>query len=223
LEDCPSNTLPGFAKRLLEGLPGLVEHRCSVGERGGFLKRLDEGTWPGHILEHVALELQTRAGMPTGFGKAREAGPRGLYKVIIRTRHEAVSRQALHSARDLVLAAMADQAFDVPAAIAKLTQMVDSLCIGPSTASIVDAATAQGIPHIRLNDGNLVQLGYGQHQRRIWTAETDRTSAIAEGISKDKDLTKQLRRMCGVQLTGMSILFFMCRLRLKIGIQTALI
>ena len=78
LEDCPSNTLPGFAQRLSDWLPGLVEHRCSVGERGGFLKRLEEGTWPGHILEHVALELQTRAGMQTGFGKAREAGPRGV-------------------------------------------------------------------------------------------------------------------------------------------------
>lgn len=198
LEDCPSNTLPGFAERLAAWLPGLVEHRCSVGERGGFLKRLQEGTWPGHILEHVALELQTRAGMQTGFGKAREAGPRGVYKVVIRTRQEAVSRQALLSARDLVLAAIADQPFDVASHIAQLTQMVDSLCIGPSTASIVDAAAERGIPHIRLNDGNLVQLGYGQRQRRIWTAETDRTSAIAEGISKNKDLTKQLLSMCGV-------------------------
>jgi len=198
LEDCPSNTLPGFSQRLADWLPGLIEHRCSVGERGGFLKRLDEGTWPGHILEHVALELQTRAGMQTGFGKAREAGPRGIYKVVIRTRQEDVSRQALHSARDLILAAITNSPFDVPGEIAKLTQMVDRLCIGPSTASIVDAAADQGIPHIRLNDGNLVQLGYGQRQRRIWTAETDRTSAIAEGISKDKDLTKQLLSMCGV-------------------------
>ena len=198
LEDCPSNTLPGFAQRLSDWLPGLVEHRCSVGERGGFLKRLEEGTWPGHILEHVALELQTRAGMQTGFGKAREAGPRGVYKVVIRTRHEAVSRQALLNARDLVLAAIADQPFDVASHIAQLTHMVDSLCIGPSTASIVDAAADRGIPSIRLNEGNLVQLGYGQRQRRIWTAETERTSAIAEGISKDKDLTKQLLGMCGV-------------------------
>jgi cyanophycin synthetase len=198
LEDCPSNTLPGFAERLAAWLPGLVEHRCSVGERGGFLKRLEEGTWPGHILEHVALELQTRAGMQTGFGKAREAGPRGVYKVVIRTRHEAMSRTALHSGRDLILAAMDDRPFDVPGAIAQLAQMVDSLCMGPSTASIVDAAADRGIPHIRLNDGNLVQLGYGHRQRRIWTAETDRTSAIAEGISKDKDLTKQLLTMCGV-------------------------
>lgn len=198
LEDCPSNTLPGFNQRLTAWLPGLIEHRCSVGERGGFLKRLEEGTWPGHVLEHVALELQTRAGLQTGFGKAREAGPRGLYKVVIRCRNEAVSRAALHAARDLIMAAIEDQPFDVPGEIAKLTDMVDRLCIGPSTASIVDAATELGIPHLRLNDGNLVQLGYGHRQRRIWTAETDRTSAIAEGISKDKDLTKQLLAMCGV-------------------------
>ena len=198
LEDFPSNTLPGFNQRLSAWLPGLVEHRCSVGERGGFLQRLAEGTWAGHVLEHVALELQTQAGMQTGFGKAREAGPRGVYKVVIRTRHEAVSRQALEAARALILAAIDDRAFDVPGEINRLKQMVDSLCIGPSTASIVDAASERGIPSIRLNDGNLVQLGHGEQQRRIWTAETDRTSAIAEGISKDKDLTKQLLSTCGV-------------------------
>jgi cyanophycin synthetase len=198
LEDFPSNTLPGFNQRLSAWLPGLVEHRCSVGERGGFLQRLAEGTWAGHVLEHVALELQTQAGMQTGFGKAREAGPRGVYKVVIRTRHEAVSRQALEAARALILAAIDDRAFDVQGEINRLKQMVDSLCIGPSTASIVDAASARGIPSIRLNDGNLVQLGHGEQQRRIWTAETDRTSAIAEGISKDKDLTKQLLSTCGV-------------------------
>ena len=198
LEDCPSNTLPGFNERLTAWLPGLIEHRCSVGERGGFLQRLQEGTWPGHILEHVALELQTRAGMQTGFGKAREAGPRGLYKVVIRTRQPEVSRAALETARDLVMAAIEDRAFDVPAAIDRLTQMVDRLCIGPSTASIVDAAGERRIPFIRLNEGNLVQLGYGTAQRRIWTAETDSTSAIAESISRDKDLTKQLLTMCGV-------------------------
>ena len=198
LEDFPSNTLPGFNQRLTAWLPGLVEHRCSVGERGGFLQRLAEGTWAGHVLEHVALELQTQAGMQTGFGKAREAGPRGVYKVVIRTRHEAVSRQALEAARALILAAIEDRAFDVQGEINRLKQMVDSLCIGPSTASIVDAASERGIPSIRLNDGNLVQLGHGDQQRRIWTAETDRTSAIAEGISKDKDLTKQLLSTCGV-------------------------
>ena len=180
LEDCPSNTLPGFAERLTAWLPGLVEHRCSVGERGGFLKRLEEGTWPGHILEHMALELQTRAGMQTGFGKAREAGPRGVYKVVIRTRHEAVSRQALLSARDLVLAAIADQPFDLASHIAQLTQMVDSLCIGPSTASIVDAAADRGIPSIRLNDGNHAR-GVSLELSRQEDIEAAYGIALAEG------------------------------------------
>ncbi|MFM6995474.1 MAG: cyanophycin synthetase [Limnohabitans sp.] len=198
LEDSPSNTLPGFNERLCAWLPGLIEHRCSVGERGGFLQRLTDGTWPAHILEHVTLELQTRAGMQTGFGKAREAGPRGLYKVVVRTRQAEVSRAAMAHARDLLMAAILDQPFDVAACVRQLTDMVDRLCIGPSTASIVDAAADRGIAHIRLNSGNLVQLGQGQAQRRIWTAETDQTSAIAEGISRDKDMTKQLLAMCGV-------------------------
>jgi cyanophycin synthetase len=198
LEDFPSNTLPGFNERLQGLLPGLIEHRCSVGQRGGFLQRLTEGTWPGHIMEHVALELQNLAGMQTGFGKAREAGPRGIYKVVIRTRNETVSRAALQAARDLVMAAIENRTYPVKKVIADLTQMVDRLCIGPSTACIVDAATDRNIPSIRLNDGNLVQLGYGANQRRIWTAETDQTSAIAEGVSKDKDLTKSLLANCGV-------------------------
>lgn len=198
LEDCPSNTLPGFNERLTAWLPGLIEHRCSVGERGGFLQRLASGTWPAHIMEHVALELQSCAGMQTGFGKAREAGPRGLYKVVIRTRQPQVSTLALELSRDLVMAAIEDRPFDTRAAIERLTQMVDRLCIGPSTASIVDAAADRRIPFIRLNEGNLVQLGYGSAQHRIWTAETDSTSAIAESVSRDKDLTKQLLGMCGV-------------------------
>ena len=198
LEDFPSNTLPGFYQRLTGWLPGLIEHRCSVGRRGGFLMRLRDGTWPGHILEHVALELQTQAGMKTGFGKARMTHERGVYKVVIRTRDEAVGRAALESARDLVMAAINDTPSDIGATIAKLTDMVDRRCLGPSTACIVDAATERGIPHLRLNDGNLVQLGQGAAQRRIWTAETDRTSAIAEGISRDKDLTKQLLAAAGV-------------------------
>ena len=198
LEDFPSNTLPGFYQRLTGWLPGLIEHRCSVGRRGGFLMRLRDGTWPGHILEHVALELQTQAGMKTGFGKARMTHERGVYKVVIRTRDEAVGRAALESARDLVMAAINDTPYDIGATIAKLTDMVDRRCLGPSTACIVDAATERGIPHLRLNDGNLVQLGQGGAQRRIWTAETDRTSAIAEGISRDKDLTKQLLAAAGV-------------------------
>lgn len=198
LEDAPSNTIPGLYERLTAWLPGLVEHRCGVGTRGGFLERLRDGTWAGHILEHVTLELQTLAGMKTGFGKARETGVRGVYKVVFRTRHEKVGRAALAAARELLLAAINDTSCDVAATVLMLRDMVDDLCLGPSTAHIVDAAIDRNIPFIRLTEGNLVQLGYGNGQRRIWTAETDCTSAIAEGIASDKDMTKSLLQSCGV-------------------------
>ncbi|MBU1690604.1 MAG: cyanophycin synthetase [Gammaproteobacteria bacterium] len=198
LEDSPSNTIPGFYERLSSWLPSLIEHRCGVGERGGFLQRLREGTWPGHILEHVTLELQNLAGMQSGFGKARSTSVRGVYKVVVRSRHEEVSRACLYAARDLVMAAIEDRPFDIPSTVAHLRDLVDSLCLGPSTACIVDAASDRQIPAIRLTEGNLVQLGYGARSRRIWTAETDQTSAIAESISSDKDLTKNLLQACGV-------------------------
>ncbi|PUA19395.1 cyanophycin synthetase [Glaciimonas sp. PCH181] len=198
LEDCPSNVIPGFNERLTTWLPSLIEHRCSYGERGGFVQRLKDGTWPGHILEHVTLELQNLAGLPGGFGKARETSKRGVYKVVVRARHEQITRAALYAARDLVMAAIENKPFDVASHVVTLREMVDSLCLGPSTACIVDAADQRRIPSLRLSAGNLVQLGYGARQRRIWTAETDQTSAIAESISSDKDLTKSLLQSCGV-------------------------
>ncbi|MDB5839216.1 MAG: Cyanophycin synthetase [Herminiimonas sp.] len=198
LEEFPSNLIPGFYERLTGWLPTLVEHRCGIGERGGFLKRLREGTWAGHILEHVVLELQNLAGMPTGFGKARETPQRGIYKVAFRTREEQVGRAALAAARDLVMAAVEDRPYDLDATLNVLRDMVDRRCLGPSTAHIVAAAAERRIPFVRLNEGNLVQLGYGARQRRIWTAETDQTSAIAESVSSDKDLTKSLLHSCGI-------------------------
>lgn len=198
LEDYPSNLLPGFTTRLTTWLPGLIEHHCGVGYHGGFIERLNEGTWAGHILEHVVLEVQSLAGMKTGFGKTRSTGEHGVYKMAFRTRDNVVGRAALEVSHRLLMAAINDEPFDLPAAIARLTDMVDRLCLGPSTAHIVDAATDRRIPSIRLTDGNLVQLGYGAAQRRIWTAETDRTSAIAEGIASDKDMTKNLLASCGV-------------------------
>ncbi|MBV6410012.1 MAG: Cyanophycin synthetase [Rhodocyclaceae bacterium] len=198
LEDWPSNKISGFYERLLSWLPSLIEHRCSEGDRGGFLQRLREGTWAAHILEHVTLELQNLAGQRTGFGKARQTSRHGIYKVVVRSRQEQVTRACLVAGRDLVMAAINDTHYDVPGTIEKLRELADKLCLGPSTTSIVDAAGERGIPFIRLNEGNLVQLGYGARQRRIWTAETDSTSAIAESISRDKDLTKTLLVSCGV-------------------------
>jgi cyanophycin synthetase len=200
LEDHPSNTLPGFYERLSTWLPSLIEHKCSVGERGGFLQRVREGTWAGHILEHVTLELQNLIGQRTGFGKARSTSTRGVYKVVVRSRQEEVTRACLEAARQLVMAAIEDTRFDVSSKLAELRAIADKHCLGPSTACIVDAATDRGIPSIRLTDGNLVQLGYGIRSRRIWTAETDATSAIAEGIASDKDMTKRLLSACGVPI-----------------------
>ena len=201
LEDCPSNTVPGLYERLTTLLPSLIEHRCSPGVRGGFLMRLKEGTWPCHIIEHVTLALQDLAGVPGyGFGRARETEERGVYKVMVSGWQEEVTRASLLTARDLVLAVIEDQPYDFDAALEELRDLAQDLCLGPSTASMVLAADDRTIPAIRLSAGNLVQFGYGAKQRRIWTAETDQTSAIAETISRDKDLTKSLLESCGVPI-----------------------
>lgn len=193
-----TNTLPEFNQRLKSWLPSLSEHGCISGIPGGFYRCLDEGTGLAHVLEHVALELQSLAGLPGTFGRAYETHQKSLDRVVLEARHTEVTRAALHTARDLVVAAIDDHPFDVPLAIEHLVDLVETYWLGPSTASIVMAAEERLIPSIRLNDANLVQLGYGSKQRRIWTAETDRTSAIAEGISRDKDLTKTLLSACGV-------------------------
>jgi len=201
LEDYPSDLIPGFYDRLSKCLPSLHEHRCSYGEPGGFLKRVEEGTWPGHILEHLTIELQNLAGIAGGFGRARDGGRRGVYKVIVSATEEAVTLQAFKFARDLLLTLIKDNGDAIAQRekiIEELRDLSDDLCLGPSTACIVNAATVREIPYIRLSSGNLVQLGYGAKQRRIWTAETDQTSAIAETISRDKDLTKSLLASAGV-------------------------
>ncbi len=198
LEDFPSDKIPGLPERLVAWLPGLMEHRCSYEEYGGFVKRLHEGTWPAHIMEHVTLELLSLAGVPGGFGRAREADRRSVYKVIVHNLHDEVTRLALTTGRDLIMAAIEDKPFDVAAAVEELKDLAEDRLLGPSTGSIVNAAMERKIPTMRLAENNLVQLGYGSKQRRIWTAETDQTSAIAETISRDKDLTKSLLKACGV-------------------------
>jgi cyanophycin synthetase len=198
-EDYPSNKLPGFTERLTTLLPSLIEHRCNYGERGGFVRRLEEGTWIGHTLEHVALELMTLAGLPGGFGRTRETTERGVYKLAIRNWQDDITRIALDEGIALILAAVDDKPFDVADVVDTLRRKIDRKYLGPSTAAIVGAADDRDIPAIRLlDDGNLVQLGYCAAMRRIWTAETDQTSAIAETISRDKDLTKELISSVGV-------------------------
>ncbi len=201
LEQLPTDQLPGFTDRLVALLPALVEHHCGVGERGGFLERMQAGTWAGHVLEHVVIELLNLAGMPTGFGQTRSTSTPGVYRMVFRARDEQVARTALAAGHRLLMSvinALPVAAADVALAVSQVREKIDDCYFGPSTASIVAAATERGIAHIRLNSGNLVQLGHGARQRRIWTAETEHTSAIAEGIASDKDLTKTLLKACGV-------------------------
>ena len=198
LKDSPSDSLPGFNDRLMAWLPTMIEHRCSVGERGGFFERLRRGTWQGHILEHVTLELQTLAGTPVGYGRARETHEEGVYKVVVEYKEEALARAAMQTAFELGQAAIHDRPFDVKAEVAKLRQLAYDVCLGPSTRSIVEAAQRRGIPVRRLTEGSLIQFGHGARQRRILAAETDQTGAIAETIAQDKDLTRSLLRQVGV-------------------------
>jgi cyanophycin synthetase len=198
LEDRPSNTIPGFRDRLVGLLPGLQEHHCGVGERGGFIQRLDSGTMAGHVLEHVVIELLNLGGMPTGFGQTRSTSRRGVYRMAFRARDERVARVALAQGHRLLEAVLREEAFDVLAAVEAVRDEVDCSYLDPSTASIVAAAIERGIPHLRLTGGNLVQLGHGVRQRRIWNTETGRTSAIAHGISRDDALTRSLLASCGV-------------------------
>lgn len=198
LKDSPSDSLPGFNERLMAWLPTMIEHRCSVGTRGGFFERLRRGTYQAHILEHVTLELQSLAGHPVGYGRARETSEEGVYKVAIEYDEEELGIACLHAARELCHAAVHDLPYDVKAELAKLRALANEVCLGPSTRAIVNAARVRRIPVRRLNRESLVQLGHGARARRILAAETDETSAIAESIAQDKDLTKTLLRSVGV-------------------------
>jgi cyanophycin synthetase len=198
LRDRSSELIPGFNDRLRSWLPTLVEHRCSVGERGGFFQRLERGTYMAHILEHVTLELQALAGSSCGYGRARELEEDGVYRVAIQFEEEPLARACLETGRQLILAAVHDAPFDVAAEIVRLKEMAYDVRLGPSTFAIVKAAKARGIPFRRLNRHSLVQLGIGAKARRICTAETDRTSAIAEAVAQDKELTRLLLKSAGV-------------------------
>jgi len=150
------------------------------------------------VLEHVTLEVQSLAHEPVGFGRARETLEYGVYKVVVACDNPRFGEACLRTMREFLLAVVDDKPFDLEAELKRLRVLGAKLCLGPGTRAIVDAARARGIPTIRLTDGNLVQLGYGKTQRRIWTAETDRTSAVAESIAQDKDMTRRLLAAAGV-------------------------
>lgn len=198
LKDTSSEMIPGFNDRVMSWLPTMIEHRCSIGERGGFFERMRCGTYMGHVLEHVTLELQTLAGATVGFGRARETATEGVYKVVVEYIDEQLAVACLETAFQLLQAAIDDRPFDIQVEVERLRDLAHDVCLGPSTAAIAAAAQDQGIPVVRLGPDSLLQLGYGSAQRRINAAETDATSAVAETIAQDKQLTRQLLRAIGV-------------------------
>lgn len=192
LEQKPTNTLDGFLERMQALLPGLYEHRCSEGEPGGFYKRVTEGTWMGHVVEHIALEIQTMAGMDVGFGRTRSYGETGVYHVVFDYLEEKVGVYAAKAAVRIAEALIEGSAYDLKDDVQEMRELREIQRLGPSTASIIDEAIARGIPWIRLNKYSLCQLGYGCNQVRVQATVTSKTSSIGVDIAGDKEDTKFL-------------------------------
>ena len=210
LEQYPTNKLPGFNDQLVLLIPTLHEHGCSYGEPGGFIRRLREGTWLGHVIEHIAIEIQCLAGTPVTYGKTRSAlGLPGVYHVIYSFVEEQVGVEAGELAMTLVRSLLppnlssalpADErdSFDFPHALEALIERAQEIALGPTTASLVEEARHRDIPAIRLDNQSLVQLGWGKYQQRIRASVTSRTSNIAVETASDKDLTIKLLGDVGI-------------------------
>ncbi|MDN5789317.1 MAG: cyanophycin synthetase [Micrococcales bacterium] len=200
LEEYPTVSLPGFTDGLLQRVPGLERHTCSTGRRGGFVERLHEGTWLGHVAEHIALQLQTLAGHDQRRGKTRSVrGQTGRYNVIYGYTDETVGvaagQLAVRLVNDLV---ETDPEFDFEAEFDSFLRRAERVAFGPSTAAILEEAASRDIPFIRLTSGSLVQLGQGVHAQRIRATMTSKTSALAVDIAGDKDLTATLLASAGL-------------------------
>jgi cyanophycin synthetase len=200
LEEWPSNRIPGFNEALTELLPTLEDHACSLGRRGGFISRLEDGTWLGHVAEHIALELQNLAGTEARIGKTRSAGSYGQYNMIYEYREEQVGREAGRLAVALVnhLVAPTEVDLDFAGELERLILLAERQAFGPSTQALIDEAVSRDIPWIRLDRYSLVQLGQGVHQQRIRATMTSRTPAIAVDIASNKSLTNQLLSSAGL-------------------------
>ncbi len=192
MEQRPTNTIEGFYERLKNLIPSLYTHRCSPGVPGGFFQRVIDGTWMGHVIEHVALEIQSLAGMDTGFGRTRETRTPGVYNVVFTYIEEKVGVYAAEAAVRIVEAVVKGESYDLEKDIQTMREIRENTRLGPSTGSIVEEAISRDIPWIRLNNQSLVQLGYGKNQVRFRATMTERTSCIAVDIASNKDETKRL-------------------------------
>jgi len=200
MEERPSNTIDGFKDRLEAMFPTMYEHRCSEGVPGGFFHRVEEGTWMGHIIEHIALEIQTLAGMDTGFGRTRGYGEDGVYNVVFSYIEESVGRYAAEASVKICEALILGEVYDLEEDIQKMRELREAERLGPSTGSIVEEAASRGIPWIRLNKYSLVQLGYGANQKRIQATVTSETSSIGVELACDKEDTKYLLEQAEVEV-----------------------
>ncbi|HEX3006326.1 MAG TPA: cyanophycin synthetase [Bacteroidales bacterium] len=213
LEILPTDKIPEFYDRLKANLPSLYNHFCSEGEPGGFFERVKIGTWMGHVMEHIALEIQTLAGMDCGFGRTRQAGQQtGIYNVVFEYKAEEAGVFAAEAAFRITEAIVYNKMIDIQEYIEKLKGLAAAHCLGPSTRSIVNAATQRNIPHMRLDNNSLVQLGYGIYQRRINATITDSTSNIAVDIAGDKFLTKQILKRASVPVPEGTVISEMIQL-----------
>ena len=200
MEALPSNKIKGFSKRLETMFPTMYEHRCSIGTAGGFFQRVKEGTWMGHIIEHIALEIQTLAGMDVGFGRTRGYGEKGVYSVVFAYMEEKVGRFAAEIAVKICEALVKEEDYDLADDLQQMRVIRDDERLGPSTGSIVEEAVSRGIPWIRLNKYSLCQLGYGANQKRIQATVTSETSSIGVELACDKEDTKYLLEQAGVEV-----------------------
>lgn len=200
MEERPSAKVEGFSQRLKDMFPSMYSHRCSVGEPGGFFQRVDEGTWMGHIIEHIALEIQTLAGMDTGFGRTRGYGEEGVYNVVFSYIEEDVGRYAARAAVRICEALIDGEDYDLEPDIQRMRELREAQRLGPSTGSIVEEAASRGIPWIRLNQYSLCQLGYGANQKRIQATVTSETSSIGVELACDKEDTKYLLEQAEVEV-----------------------
>lgn len=220
LADKPSDQIPGFYEGVSGLLPSLIEHYCSPGCRGGFLSRVQEGTMMGHIIEHIALELQTLAGMPVGFGRTRETSTPGVYQVVFEYQDEQAGRYAARAAVRLcqsIVDTGSYPATELEQDLADLREFAAEAALGPSTENIVKAAETRGIPWMPLSTRALIQLGTGVHQKRIQASLTSGTGILGVELASDKEGTKRLLKEAGVPVPRGTVVYYLDELEQAIA------
>lgn len=220
LEQWPSVRLgQEFIEKLLLAIPSLNEHHCSHAAEGGFVRRLkeDEGTWIGHIWEHVTLEIEQLAGVPVSFGRTRGAGKIGQYNLVFEYKQRDVGLRACELARNLLVSILPPEVrtqvehplpdgFDFAYEKVRFIRFAQKMNFGPSTQSLVDAAVARNIPFLRLNEASLIQLGYGKYQKRVQATITSETKFISVELASNKNATANLLDSLGLPVPLQRIL-----------------